>query len=253
MSSYELNKASRASSRYGFVKTGEVVADAKTVGIGKKLKVGDILYTKPHSIEDESLASRLFYKAESIYQGSKYTHTGLYVGDGKIVDAGVWGKGKKRDTKVHLVDLADYKKRYDFKVLRIKASAKEKIEATKWAKGQIGRDFNTSGIVKMVVNPLKRESGKARERKIGRESSFFCSELVASAYAPHVRLAAKKKLKHILPGDIFRSPSTKTVAQFEKKAQVSAYQQKTEWSCSAATLKAVALHHGVDLSEEEII
>lgn len=38
-----------------------------------------------------------------------------------------------------------------------------------------------------------------------------------------------------------------------KEAQVSAYQQKTEWSCSAATLKAVALHHGVELSEGEIV
>ena len=39
----------------------------------------------------------------------------------------------------------------------------------------------------------------------------------------------------------------------QKRAQVSAYQQKTEWSCSAATLKAALLHHGHDFSEEELI
>ena len=38
-----------------------------------------------------------------------------------------------------------------------------------------------------------------------------------------------------------------------KLAQVDAYQQKTEWSCSAATLKAALLHHGHDFSEEELI
>jgi hypothetical protein len=38
-----------------------------------------------------------------------------------------------------------------------------------------------------------------------------------------------------------------------KIAKVSAYQQETQWSCSAATLKAAALHWGVDLTEKAII
>lgn len=38
-----------------------------------------------------------------------------------------------------------------------------------------------------------------------------------------------------------------------KVAKVSAYQQETEWSCSAATLKAAAMHWGVDLTEKVVI
>ena len=41
--------------------------------------------------------------------------------------------------------------------------------------------------------------------------------------------------------------------ELTKMAQVDAYQQKTEWSCSAGTLKSVAQHYGIDLSEEEIV
>lgn len=39
----------------------------------------------------------------------------------------------------------------------------------------------------------------------------------------------------------------------EKIAQVDAYQQKTQWSCSAGALVAVAKHHGHDITEEEAV
>lgn len=38
----------------------------------------------------------------------------------------------------------------------------------------------------------------------------------------------------------------------EKTAQVSPYQQQTEWTCSAACLKAVMAHYGTDVPEEEV-
>lgn len=44
-----------------------------------------------------------------------------------------------------------------------------------------------------------------------------------------------------------------TADELQKMAQVDAYQQKTEWSCSAGALKAVTLHHGFDFTEEELI
>lgn len=209
-------KALKAKSRTNFDDIDE---------LKKKLRVGDILYTKPRSMEGESLSSRIFYKAESIYQGSKYTHTGLYVGNGQVVDAGIWGKGlpgskKGDDTRVHLVDLDTFKDRYNFKVLRVDATAKERHDATRWAKKQIGKDFNTGGVVKMVINPLKGKAPKIKDRTDN--ESFFCSELVANAYAPHTALAVKKKLKHTLPGDIFRSTNTKTIAKFEKEAMLRA-------------------------------
>ena len=39
----------------------------------------------------------------------------------------------------------------------------------------------------------------------------------------------------------------------EKLAQVDAYQQKTQWSCSAGSLVAVAKHHGIDITEEQAV
>lgn len=48
--------------------------------------------------------------------------------------------------------------------------------------------------------------------------------------------------------DLYRRQSELT-----KLAQVDAYQQETEWSCSAAALKAVLQHYGQEVPEEEVI
>lgn len=201
-----------------------VVSYSDIDDLKKKIRVGDIFYTRPRSMKGKSLASKIFYKAESLYQGSPYTHTGLYVGGGKVVDAGFWGKSKDNgeDSRVHLVDLATFKDRYNFKVLRVNASSKERREAAQWAKKQVGSDFNTSGVIKMVLNPFKGGASRNRKRKVD-NAEFFCSELVASAYAPHTGLATSRKLKHVLPGHIFRSPNTKTIAEFQKEAMFSAF------------------------------
>lgn len=38
-----------------------------------------------------------------------------------------------------------------------------------------------------------------------------------------------------------------------KEAKVEPYQQLTKWTCSAACLRAVLLHYGQDVSEEELV
>lgn len=179
-------------------------------GLKKFLKPGDILYTKPKKID--KLHHRLFYSIESKIQGSDYTHVGIYVGDGHIVDAGDWRKRAKSSMKVHKIPLETYMKRYDFKVLRVDAPKAVKEEAVAYAKDQVGKDFNMKGMLRMVM-PFQGSADKDRARKDA-ANAFFCSELVANAYN-EVGLAKKKHLQHVLPGDIFRSPKTKTVAEFK--------------------------------------
>lgn len=175
----------------------------------KLLKPGDILYTKPRKID--KLLHKAFYAIESRFQGSPYTHVGLYVGDGQIVDAGAWRKGNSDTMKVHKVPLKKFTDRYQFKVLRVDTSKGQKDEAVDYAKDQVGKDFNMKGMLRLIL-PFKGETNN-RDRKDAAEN-FFCSELVANAYHD-TNIAKDRHLHHIMPGDIARSSLTKTVVDFK--------------------------------------
>lgn len=191
-------------------KLARVITDKGEVE--KLLKPGDILYTKPRKIDSEGPHRRAFYAIESKIQGSPYTHVGIYTGNGKIIDAGAWTKRDENSMSVHEVPLKHFIDRYKFKVLRVDATPSDKKEAINYAKDQVGKDFNTGGMLRLVL-PFKRGPDNDRQRKED-ASSFFCSELVANAYN-HVGLVRNKRLEHVMPGDIHRSTKTKTVARFE--------------------------------------
>lgn len=198
----------------GFADELEKIGKAKSIEdpehLERILRPGDILYTKPRKID--KLTHKAFYAVESRIQGSPYTHVGIYVGDGKIVDAGSWRKGGKDSSMaVHKVPLKEFTDRYSFKVLRVDTSKADKQEAVDYAKKQVGKDFNLTGMLRLVM-PFK---GKAEnsERKDAAES-LFCSELVANAYHG-VNIAKDRHRHHVWPGDIAKSPLTKTVAVFK--------------------------------------
>lgn len=191
----------------------EKIAEARTFEdreqLEKFLKPGDILYTKPRKID--STFHKAFYAVESRFQGSPYTHVGLYVGDGQIVDAGAWRKGNSESMKVHKVPLKKFTDRYQFKVLRVDTTPKVKQEAVSYAQKQVGKDFNIKGMLRLVL-PFKGQA-ENRDRKDAAEN-FFCSELVANSYHD-VNIAKERHLHHVMPGDIAKSPLTKTVAEFK--------------------------------------
>jgi uncharacterized protein YycO len=176
----------------------------------KTLKPGDILYTRPKKID--KLHHRVFYAVESRIQGSPHTHVGLYAGNGKVIDAGAWTKGEDSSMAVHKVPLKTFTDRYNFKVLRVDAPKQVRDEAIEFAEDQVGKTFNTRGMLRLVL-PFQGKAGKADRQRQADADSFFCSELVANAYH-EVGLAKDKKLKHIMPGDIAKSRLTKTVAEF---------------------------------------
>jgi len=136
------------------------------------------------------------------------------VGDGDIVHAGESSEG---DIGVNKMSLKDYSKKYDFKALRVKASPKDRKEAVKYVKQQLGNDFNVGGMLKLLLPFKGSADGKKRARKALSES-FFCSELVANSYN-NLNMAKKKHLKHVWPGDIYRSPYTKRIAELRKASK----------------------------------
>ena len=185
-----------------------VVEDRKE--LEKILKPGDILYTRPRKID--KLRHKIFYEVERRIQGSPHTHVGLYAGNGKVIDAGAWTKGQDSSTMVHKVPLKKFTDRYQFKVLRVNASPTVKRDAVEYASNQVGKPFNMKGMLRLVL-PFQGKAGKEDRQRKAEADSFFCSELVANSYSG-LGIAKTKKLKHLLPGDIARSPLTKTIAEF---------------------------------------
>ena len=260
----------------GLAKKAEVETHDHIDDVRKVLQPGVMLYTKPRKID--GLKLKAFYALNSAVQRSPYTHVGMYVGDDKVVDAALWKSPRtgSGSTKVHLLPLSRVVDRYDFKVLRVDASRAQRARAVDYAKDQVGKDFNTHGMIRSVLPFREKATSKNRSQAEGKEE-FFCSELVANAYAD-VNIASKKALEHVVPRDIERSKKVKTVAHFEKAASldgarvhqqrsrraatgvrplsktaaVSPYQQRTQHTCSAACLKAVLGHYGFEADEHDL-
>ncbi len=189
-------------------KIGQAIKDPEK--LEKILRPGDILYTRPKKID--KLTHKAFYAIESRVQGSPYTHVGLYAGDGKVIDAGSWRKGQNdASMAVHKVPLRQFTDRYSFKVLRVDTTPKKRQQAVEYAEKQVGKSFNLKGMLGLL-RPFKGEA-QSRDRKDAAES-FFCSELVANSYHD-VNIAKDSHLHHVWPGDIAKSPLTKTIAKFE--------------------------------------
>jgi uncharacterized protein YycO len=215
-----INPASIRSFSDELQKIAEILHTDSIDELRKELKPGDILYTKPRKVE--GIGNKIFYAIEKRVQKSPYSHVGIYVGDGKIVDAGQWKGGTKvkNPIAVHEVDLPTYTNKYNFKVLRVNAPDEVKQDAVDYAKSQVGKGFNFKGMFRLALPWKGTPEQKDRARKDLAES-FFCSELVVNAYSP-TNIASKKKFKHVMPGDIFKSPVTRTVAQFDKEAALRA-------------------------------
>lgn len=172
----------------------------------KVLKPGDILLTKPRKLK--GIHHKILRPLLKAFQGgSEYTHAALYAGDDKVIDSGLW-KGK---AKVTAIPLSTYTDRYKFKILRVSdAAKKETRDAVDYAKEQIGKPFS---ILKMMR--LALPTGSTTEpRKRQELDKLFCSELIANAYHRQ-NFAAHKKIQHVRPVDLHKSPLTKTVAEFE--------------------------------------
>ncbi len=76
---------------------------------------------------------------------------------------------------------------------------------------------------------------------------------IPPSHKDNLRLTVKGLLgqgdEYVYKGDI----PAEWVKELEKTAKVSPYQQKTEWTCSAASLATVIQHYGGSLTEEEAV
>lgn len=174
-----------------------------------QIKPGDVLITKPRwqHLKTEGPHHMLLRAALVTFQGTPWTHTALYVGNGQVVDPAQW----KDKTAVHLVDLADFSKRYHFRVLRVDATPKQRANAIAWAKEQVGKDFDIPHLVRMAFPVKKDHRQRLREENL---KAMICSQLISNAY-PNQNFGKGRHIANVRPVDILKSSLTKTVAEFK--------------------------------------
>ena len=181
-------------------------------GLEETLRPGDVLYTKPR--KNEGLFNKLFYAVESRLQGSPFTHVGMYVGDGKVVDSGDWRDAMKKGTfGVNEVPLEVFKERYGFKVLRPDSTPEQRHDAVEYAKDRVGTPFNLRGMVRLVMPGKSERTGFEDRRDV---ESLFCSELVSNAYHDlNIAPDKKRRHNHVFPGDIAASDQVEEIAEYK--------------------------------------
>lgn len=187
-----------------------VINDLKE--LQEHLKPGDIINTAVRPGHEGKW--KLFVRASQWLQKTPYTHSAMYVGDGKIVNMGTYNNGDidaRSKAPIVMQPLEVLKKHYDFKVLRpIRATWAERKNAVEWMKQQQGKLTSMWKIVRLGILPDKLSP--ARERAEPQTST--CSELVANAY-PGQPFAKGKDAVSVKPVDIEKSPLTKTVLIFK--------------------------------------
>ena len=194
------------------VEAGRPLVTSDLEKLKEHLKPGDIINTAVRPGHEGKW--KLFVRASQWFQKTPYTHSTMYVGDGKIVNIGTLPNGEidpRSKAPVVLQPLDVLKKHYDFKVLRpIRATWAERKNAVEWMKQQQGKVTSTWKIVRNALLPDKTAPVRERAEPV----ATTCSELVANAY-PGQPFAKGKDTVSVIPVDIEKSPLTKTVLIFK--------------------------------------
>jgi uncharacterized protein YycO len=195
-------------------KVSKVVEDyGEAVG---SLQPGDIINMTPHQPEGEkktlvkSLTDKAWTAASSVGQGS-YTHTAMYVGGGKIVEARI-GEG------VTIKPLSDLLEGKSFIILRPKGVSKEdRLRAAAFSKAQVGKDYDTTALAvagagQIFPDSVAKLTGHIADDALrkGRDK-WQCGELVAAAYA---KVGLTDLPTATSPADIRVSPHLETITSF---------------------------------------
>lgn len=199
-----MNSVSMAAFAHEVEKIAKVILMSSEVeGVKNNLQPGDVLATRPRK---SGIGGTLLHAGLALFQGTPWTHVALYAGKGKVVNTGTWN-GK---TSTQIVPLEEFIDRYKFKILRVKASLAERLNAIKWAKSQVGKDFKYTGLVRLAL-PVASSKTMKRIRQENL-SSLICSQLISNAY-PNQNFGAHRAIQHVRPVDIQKSHLTKTVAE----------------------------------------
>jgi hypothetical protein len=197
------------------VRGGTSITDDLDSFIGK-LEPGDIILTKG------SLGKKRFInKAIDSFQklrgasdkAKEWTHSGIYLGDGRIRHSYVPIKGNSLGSESKVRDHS--LKRFtavgrDILALRPKRSKGERKKAVSRSADLKNRKFNIVNLVRAGVLPKKKSPDETQLDNV--PNSIICTNLVGYAY-PKVDFG-EKSIETLMPSDIADNKSLRSIAAF---------------------------------------
>ncbi len=172
----------------------------------RHLRPGDIINTSPRKLRD--IVSQVYKPISNLVQGTRYGHSAIYVGNGKIIEARI-GEGV---TEKPLAAAAAGNKMVAVRVRQATSDARRRAVA--YARRNLGKDFSVGGLVTgglaptAVAGVISDGKRKAREKL----DAFFCSQLVANAWHK-VPFHADRGIGFTRPVDILKSEHVEHVAK----------------------------------------
>ena len=147
---------------------------------------GDIvLVHKGHELKDELLSKgqliALLARSKASYVHHEVTHAGIYIGDGRMIDA-AQGAG------VQELSVWRYAGTRALQVRRVRRlSDRERVEVASFAVSQVGRSYN---MLALAV-------GEHREVRSGENlDSYYCSQLVLESVADAASMDLAEYARH---------------------------------------------------------
>lgn len=178
------------------------------------MKPGDIVLMTPQPTADDAglltrMGANVFGAVSGAIQG-KYTHAGIYAGNGKVIDI-------RAETGVRKVPLKELTKDLSVAVVRPNVHARIRRQAVQKAEGY----YTNRDQIKYHVPDLIPAAASAfldiGEKPIN-ENQVICSSMVANAFGKH-KIAPGVARHATKPVDFLKSPRVKYVGDFDVKKE----------------------------------
>lgn len=164
---------------YGLLK---VSRDMTSGELESRLEPGDVLVTTFGA--SPRWHSRMFKRLAPLVTGS-YGHTGLYAGDGRVIEV-VAGREGTRE-----IDFSDMANRVNVKAFRPNLPKEDREQAVEFARSNLGAPYRNLAVLESAAEALAPGFlRRIRNVKDPETRAFLCTELVDGAYGGKLRNSA---------------------------------------------------------------
>ena len=199
--------------RISFVKRAASAQEEHNANSIKDMEPGDIIVASPGPPSERATASSqfqdwLFTKASPYWQG-RFTHAGIYAGDGKTIEAYPQGIIKR--------DASELLKGRSYVVIRPKVPEEKRLAAVEFAESQLGKPYSKTDLIRAAARTLVPSSvasvigGSPNIPDQKHEVGYQCGGLVAASYAAAGAPLAKVNPKYVPPVELLANPKARVV------------------------------------------
>lgn len=174
------------------------------------MKPGDIVLMTPQPTADDAglltrMGANVFGAVSGAIQG-KYTHAGIYAGNGKVIDI-------RAETGVRKVPLKDLTKDLSIAVVRPNVHARVRAQAVQKAEGYYKNRDKIEYHVPDLIPAAASAFMDIGEKPIN-ENQVICSSMVANAFGKH-KIAPGVARHATKPVDFLKSPRVKYIGDYD--------------------------------------